>query len=145
MNHPGKQANAFPFPSQSNQLASPMNEMSPMAPHATVPVPGLTNSPQPPHQYPSPMSSQTSQTGASGAHTTTPQLSNRQAPSSAPSKIQQTNKRRRASAAANMTMKEEDEEAIGNPPPTKHPKQSPRIGIGGRGGGPHGKRIRGDS
>ena len=147
MSHPGKQfqqPNTFPYPSQ--QLASPMNEMSPMVPHATVPVAGLTSSPQP-HHYPSPMSSQTSQTGASGANTT-PLLSNRQAPSSAPSKMPQTSKRRRASAVGNMTMKEEDEEAISNPPPTKHPKQSPRMGIGGRGGGPGGppgKRIRGDS
>ena len=46
----------------------------------------------------------------------------------------------------NSTMKEEDEENIGNPP-TKPPKQSPRmsIGRGGGPGGPSGKRIRGDS
>jgi|SRR5947207_366903 len=151
MNHPGKQfqqqPNTFTHPPQSNQLASPRNEMSPMAPNATVPVPGLTGSPQPLPHYSSPMSSQTSQTGASGPNTT-PLLSNRQAPSSAPTKMSQPNKRRRASTAVNMTTKDEDEETIGNPPPPKHPKQSPRIGIGGRGGGPGGppgKRMRGDS
>ena len=59
----------------------------------------------------------------------------------------QTNKRRRGSTVPNLAMKDEDEDSISNPTP-KHPKQSPRIGPGGRGGGPTGgpsKRIRSDS
>jgi hypothetical protein len=127
--------NTFTYPLQSTQHSSPMNEMSPMAPHASVP--GLTNSPQP-----SPMSSQTSQTGAAGP-ITTPLIPNRQPPS----KMLQSNKRRRGSVATSMAMKEEDEETMGNPP-SKPSKQSPRIGINSRGGGPGGpsnKRIRSDS
>jgi len=113
-----------------------------MVPHATMP--GHPNSPQP--QYPSPMSSQASQTGQTG-QSTTPLLPNRPLPSSAPSKISQTSKRRRASAVANMAMKEEAEDNV--PSQTqKPPKQSPRIGMAGRGGAhgvPPGKRLRGDS
>jgi len=115
-------------------------EMSPLITHAAVPG-GVIGSPQP--HYPSPMSSQTSQTGANGPNTT-PLMQNRQAPSSAPSKVQsQGNKRRRGSAVATMVMKEEEEETLVNT--TKHPKQSPRVGMGGgRGGGPPGKRLRSD-
>jgi hypothetical protein len=136
-----QQPNAFQYPPQQPQLVSPMNEMSPMMAHAAMP--GLTNSPQP--HYPSPMSSQTSQTGQTGPNTT-PLLANRQPPSSAPAKANQTNKRRRGSAVANMSMKEEDEESVPSQP-QKPPKQSPRIGMAGRGGGPGGppgKRLRGD-
>jgi hypothetical protein len=85
------------------------------------------------------MSSQTSQTGASGPNTT-PLMSHRAAPSSVP-KPPQSNKRRRGSAVQTMSMKEEEEEMA-----SKHPKQSPRIGTG-RGGapsGPPGKRLRSD-
>jgi hypothetical protein len=143
MSQPGKFQQPV-FPPQANQLASPMNESSPSAPHAIVPGPGITNSPQAP-QYSSPMSSQASQTGATGQNTT-PLLTNRQPPSSTPSKMSQGNKRRRGSTVASMAVKEEEEEAVNNPP-VKHPKQSPRIGIG-RGGaaaGPGGKRLRGES
>lgn len=143
--HHGKvfqqQPNAFPYPPQPPQLTSPMNEMSPMVTHATMP--GLTNSPQP--HYPSPMSSQTSQTGQTGPNTT-PLLANRQPPSSAPAKTNQ-NKRRRGSNVANMAMKEEDEDGVPSQA-ARPPKQSPRIGVGGRGGapgGPPGKRLRGES
>lgn len=138
-NKPPQQVNAFAHPSQSPM----MNEMSPAIAHAAIP--GVVGSPQP--HYPSPMSSQTSQTGANGP-STTPLMQNRQAPSSAPPKgPAQSNKRRRGSAVANMVMKEEDEEPVANP--TKHPKQSPRVGMGGGGrgggpGGPPGKRLRGD-
>src|SRR5208283_4645241 len=118
--------NGFQYNPQSTQLASPMNEISPMPGHATIPVTGLTNSPQP-HHYTSPMSSQTSQTGVSGPSTTT-SLPNRQAQSSAPQKVPASNKRRRGSTVVNSTMKEEDEETIGNPP-TKPPKQSPRMSM----------------
>jgi hypothetical protein len=134
----------FTHPSQTNHLGSPMNEMSPLLGHANIPGQAMTSSPQP-HHYSSPMSSQTSQTGISGPNTT-PLMANRQGPSSAPSKVPQNNKRRRGSAVANMPMKEEDEEALGNPP-AKLPKQSPRMGVPGRGGGPGGqpgKRIRSD-
>lgn len=127
--------NTFTYALQPTQLGSPMNEQSPMALHSSVP--GLTNSPQPHH--PSPMSSQASQTGATGPNTT-PLVPNRQAPS----KMLQSNKRRRGSVAANMAMKEEDEESTNNPP-SKPTKQSPRIGINSRGGGPTNKRIRSDS
>lgn len=140
--HSNQQGN-FIHPSQASQLASPMNDMSPLTSHTNLPVQGITNSPQP-HQYPSPMSSQTSQTGATGPNTT-PLISHRQAPSSAAPKLPQGNKRRRGSAVQTMTMKEEDEEPMGNPT-AKHPKQSPRTGTGRGGGpgGPPGKRLRSD-
>jgi hypothetical protein len=125
-------------------LTSPMNEMSPMAPHTVLPPGTLTGSPTP-HHYPSPMSSQTSQTGASVANTT-PLLSNRPAPAGSAQKAPAASKRRRTSAVASTIMKEEDEEGMAGNPGAKHPKQSPRIGMG-RGGGPGGpgKRMRGDS
>jgi hypothetical protein len=117
--------------------------MSPQLSQTTIPVQAMTSSPQM-HHYPSPSSSQTSQTGVP-APNTTPLMANRQAPSSAPSKAAQTNKRRRGSAVANMSMKDEDEDSLGAP--AKIPKQSPRMGIGRGGGpgGPSGKRIRSDS
>jgi hypothetical protein len=142
MYNPNKQfqhSNTFMHPSQISQMASPLNDMSPLAGHASLPIPGITSSPQP-HHYPSPMSSQTSQTGASGPNTT-PLMSHRAAPSSAP-KAPASNKRRRGSAVQNMSMKEEDEDQL----PTKHPKQSPRTasGRGGAPSGPPGKRLRSD-
>ena len=140
LSHPSKQfqnPNTFVHPSQVAQMGSPRKDMSPLAGHASLPIAGITSSPQP--HYPSPMSSQTSQTGAPGPNTT-PLMSHRQAPSSAP-KAAQGNKRRRGSAVQNMSMKEEDED-LGS----KHPKQSPRIGAGrgGAPGGPPGKRLRSD-
>jgi hypothetical protein len=145
---PGKQQfhqnPQFTQPTHNTLLASPMNDMSPLLSHTNIAGGGIVSSPQPGH-YPSPMSSQTSQTGATGP--TTPLMSNRQAPSSAPQKVVHSNKRRRGSAVASIPMKEEDEDALN--PPAKLPKQSPRIGIGGRGaggpGGPSGKRIRNDA
>jgi len=89
------------------------------------------------------MSSQTSQTGANGPNTT-PLMQNRQAPSSAPTKVPQSNKRRRGSAVASAVMKEEEDEQLPTAAPAKHPKQSPRVGMTGRGGGPPGKRLRSD-
>ena len=135
----------FMYP-QPAHLSSPMNEMSPMPHHAVLP-PGttMTGSPHTQH-YPSPMSSQTSQTGASATNTT-PLMSNRPAPAGSAQKAPAANKRRRASAVASNTMKEEDEEGmIAGAVGKQHPKQSPRIGMG-RGGGPGGpgKRMRGDS
>jgi len=127
------------------QVATPMNEMSPMAANAVLPqVAGVASSPQPPH-YPSPMSSQTSQQGASGP-STTPLLANRQVPGPTTPKIPQTNKRRRGSAVPNTPLKEEDEDPMNNPP-QKVPKPSPRMSIsrGGAPNGPAGKRIRGES
>jgi hypothetical protein len=110
-----------------------------MLSHANLPQ-GMASSPQP-HHYPSPMSSQTSQTGATGPNTT-PLMSNRSVPSSAPQKVAQPTKRRRGSAVTNLTMKEDEDALVAG----KVPKQSPRMSISGRGpGGPPGKRMRNDS
>src|SRR5579862_6975285 len=57
------QTNAFTHPSQGSPMKT---EMSPLITHAAVPG-GVIGSPQP--HYPSPMSSQTSQTGANGPNT----------------------------------------------------------------------------
>jgi hypothetical protein len=136
----------FMYP-QPAHLSSPRNEISPMVSNSVLAPGALTGSPAP-HHYSSPMSSQTSQTGVSATNTT-PLLSNRPAPAGSAQKPPATNKRRRASAVTSTMMKEEDEEAIAGNPGAKHPKQSPRIGMGRGGGGAGpggpGKRMRGDS
>jgi hypothetical protein len=123
----------------ATQTSPMLNEISPLVNHSSLP--GPTSSPQPGH-YPSPNSSQTSQTGAPGPPvTTTPLMGARSLPQNAAPQTKtpaQTAKRRRGSTA--VTNKDDDDAV----PQPKMGNKSGRIGVTGARGNAPGKRLRSD-